>query len=139
MAAAPDGSTTRRARLASWRMASAIASSETVTISSMKRRRCSKGSGPNELVRSPSAMVRPVCSALHVTSSSRSSDSFASAASSGSTPTIRATGASAFTAVATPDDRPPPETGTSTLVTAGRSSTISRPQVPWPAMMAGSS
>ncbi len=84
-------------------------------------------------------MVLPVSSAVHDTSEPDSSEAFASAASSGSTPTTSAEGASAFTAVATPDERPPPETGTRTLVTPGRSSTISRPHVPWPAMMAGSS
>ena len=60
-------------------------------------------------------MVLPVSSAVHDTSEPDSSEAFASAASSGSTPTTRAEGASAFTAVATPDERPPPETGTRTL------------------------
>jgi hypothetical protein len=51
----------------------------------------------------------------------------------------RACGASAFTAVAMPADRPPPLTGMSTLVTSGRSSAISSPAVPCPAMMRRSS
>ena len=43
------------------------------------------------------------------------------------------------TAVAVPLSRPPPETGLSTRSTSGMASTISRPQVAWPAMMASSS
>ena len=42
-------------------------------------------------------------------------------------------------AVAMPDESPPPETGTRTLLTSGRSSAISSPAVPWPAMMRRSS
>jgi hypothetical protein len=40
-------------------------------------------------------------------------------------------------AVATPEERPPPPTGTTTTSTLERSSKISRPTVPWPAMMSG--
>ena len=42
-------------------------------------------------------------------------------------------------AVATPESRPPPETGERTRSTLGSCSRISRPQVAWPAMMASSS
>ena len=49
------------------------------------------------------------------------SDSWASAASSGSTPITRASGQSALTAVATPEIRPPPPTQTTTVATSGRS------------------
>ena len=46
-------------------------------------------------------------------------------------------GHSALIAVPIPDASPPPLTGTSTLSTSGRSSAISRPIVPCPAMMSG--
>ncbi len=94
---------------------------------------------PTALTRSPSAMVRSVRSAGQATMRPLASDSRASAASSGSTPMIRAPGARAFTAVAIPAISPPPPMGTRTLVTSGRSSAISRPQVPWPATISSSS
>ena len=42
-----------------------------------------------------------------------------------------------LTAKATPANRPPPESGTSTWVTSGSCSRISRPRVPWPAITSG--
>ena len=57
----------------------------------------------------------------------------------GSTPTTRAVGARALTAVATPEINPPPPTGTTTWVTSSTCSQSSSPTVPWPAMTAGSS
>ena len=60
-----------------------------------------------------------------------------SAASSGSTPITRACGHSALIAVPMPDARPPPLTGISTVATSGRSSAISSPMVPCPAMTSG--
>ena len=67
------------------------------------------------------------------------SDSWASAASSGSTPITRASGHSALTAVETPEIKPPPPTQTTTVATSGRSCAISSPTVPWPAMIRASS
>ena len=84
-------------------------------------------------------MVRTVRSAGQLTISPAANDSRASAAASGSTPTTRALGARAFTAAARPEMSPPPPTGTITLVTSGRSSPISSPTVPWPAMISASS
>ena len=46
-------------------------------------------------------------------------------------------GTSALTAVPMPEARPPPLTGTMTLATSGRSSAISSPMVPCPAMTSG--
>ena len=71
--------------------------------------------------------------------SGRPSESRASAASSGSTPITRTAGRMARAAAATPLASPPPPTGTRIAATSGRSSTISRPQVPWPAMIRSSS
>ena len=59
------------------------------------------------------------------------------AAPSGSTVTTLARGASALIAVATPEESPPPPTGTATVATPGQSAAISSPIVPCPAMMAG--
>ena len=46
---------------------------------------------------------------------------------------------SAFTATQRPASRPPPPTGQTITSTSGTCSRISRPSVPWPAMMSGSS
>src|SRR6266487_4267273 len=58
---------------------------------------------------------------------------------SGSTAITRAPGRSALTAVAIPETSPPPPTWTRTRSASGRSSRISRPTVPWPAITSGSS
>ncbi len=55
------------------------------------------------------------------------------------TPRISISGRSALTAVATPLISPPPPIGTTSTSTSGTSAMISRPIVPWPAMIAGSS
>ena len=60
-------------------------------------------------------------------------------APSGSTPYTRAPGRRSLTAAAIPPIRPPPPTPTTTTSTSGRSSRISSPALPWPAMTAGSS
>lgn len=60
-----------------------------------------------------------------------------SAASSGSAPSTRTSGRSDLIAVATPEINPPPDIGTTTASTSGRSSRISRPMVPWPAITSG--
>jgi hypothetical protein len=54
-------------------------------------------------------------------------------------PITRILGLALLSASATPLISPPPESGTSTVSTSGRSSTISSPRVPWPAITKGSS
>ena len=88
------------------------------------------GEGPRAFVRAPSAIVRRLRSRGHATSSPPRNDSWASAASSGSTPTIRAFGWSARTAVAIPLMSPPPPTGTSSAPRSSTASAISSPAVP---------
>lgn len=60
-------------------------------------------------------------------------------APAGSTPITRAAGTSSLIAAATPALNSPPPTGTRTVPTSGRSSTISSPTVPCPAMIVRSS
>ena len=79
-----------------------------------------KVSSPSACVRTPSQIVRVTSAAGQRTIRPSRSDCCASAASSGSTPTTRASGRSAFTAVATPEMRPPPPTGTTTVATPGK-------------------
>ena len=55
------------------------------------------------------------------------------------TPTTSIEGAFALAAVATPAISPPPPIGTTSTSRSGTSASISRPIVPWPAMIAGSS
>ena len=136
---APEGSTTSRPRSAASRTPAAISASETVTIESRCARRCANVRAPSACVRVPSAIVRDTSSAGQATISPRSSDSRASAASSGSTPITRTPGRRAAIAVATPLARPPPPIGTRTTARSGRSSAISSPTVPWPAMIRSSS
>ncbi len=59
------------------------------------------------------------------------------AAPSACTPTMRTVGARWCRAVAMPEIRPPPPTGTTTVSASGQSSAISRPTVPCPAMTSG--
>ena len=59
------------------------------------------------------------------------------AAPSAWTPTTRTLGERWCRAVATPEMRPPPPTGTITVSASGQSSAISSPTVPWPAMTSG--
>ena len=133
-AAAPPGSATSRASLASRPTAVSISSSVTVMMSVTSWRMCANGSAPTCSTRSASAMVRWTSAAGHATRSPRRRDSRASAASSGSTPTTDAPGRAARMAAAIPAISPPPLTGTMTRSAAGQSAVISRPIVPWPAM-----
>src|SRR5918995_1012529 len=55
------------------------------------------------------------------------------------TPTISTSGLSALAAIAMPAIRPPPPIGTTRTSRSGSSVSISRPTVPWPAMIWGSS
>ena len=132
-ASAPVGSTTSRARSASSRTAAAISASSTVTMSSTSRWMWANVRGAR-FVRAPSAIVRRLRSRGHATSSPPRNDSWASAASAGSTPTIRAFGCSARTAVAIPLMSPPPPIGTSSAPRSSTASAISSPAVPWPAI-----
>ena len=66
------------------------------------------------------------------------SDAASGAAVSTSAANTRVSGRSARTAVAIPHESPPPPKGTTTARTSGRSSTISSPMVPLPAITAGS-
>ena len=61
------------------------------------------------------------------------------AAPAACTPITRTFGWSIFTAAATPEASPPPPIGTTMVSTSGRSSMISSPMVPCPAMTIGSS
>lgn len=134
VAAAPPGSATSRNSRASRLMASRISSSVTVTMLVTYSRICANVISLSCSTRSASAIVRCVRSAGQATSSPRRSESLACAASSGSTPTIAAPGHLARIAVAIPEISPPPLTGTTTRSTSGRSSAISSPIVPCPAI-----
>ena len=141
MASAPDGSTTSRARSAASRTPAAISASrhgdDRVEVARAGGRTCA-GRAPASGCRRRSSARR----ARPASGRSRrvASDSCASAASSGSTPMTRAAGAQRLDRpTATPLARPPPPIGTRTAATSGRSSTISRPTVPWPAMIRSSS
>ena len=90
-------------------------------------------------VRNPSAKVRVTCSAVYCTILPARRLACASPATSGSTPITFTEGLLDLTAVAMPLIIPPPPTGTSTVSTSGRSSRISNPIVPWPAMIFSSS
>src|SRR5437773_3913967 len=59
------------------------------------------------------------------------------AAPSGWTPNTFTSGWRAFTAIAIPAAKPPPPTGTRTVLARGASSAISRPAVPFPAIIRG--
>ncbi len=139
MARAPDGSATRRARSAASRTPAAISASLTVTMASRCARKWANVRSPSAWVRVPSAMVRDTSAADQRTIFPFASESRASAASSGSTPMTRMPGRRPLTAAPTPLASPPPPTGTSTIAVDGRSSTISSPTVPCPAMIRSSS
>ncbi len=139
VAAAPPGSATSRTSSASRLMAWRISPSVTVTMPLTYSWIWANVSSPSCSIRSASAIVRCVCSAGQATRSPRCSESLAWAASSGSTPTIAASGHLARIAAAMPEISPPPLTGTTTRSTSGRSSAISSPIVPWPAITCRSS
>ena len=96
-------------------------------------------SGPSACVRVPSAMVRETSAADHRRSrpapATRGRRRRARAPRRSRGPTDR----SAFTATATPLASPPPPIGHEHGGRSAMSSAISRPQVPWPAMMRSSS
>ena len=135
---APAGSTTSLERSSKNTSARANASSDTVTTSSTSSRMISNGICPGRPTAMPSAMVRTF---VNGTSASAASDGGYAAASSACTPiTLISRPSSAarpLIAVATPASRPPPPTPMITVSTSGYCSRISRPIVPWPAMMSG--
>jgi len=128
------GSATIFSRAKQNRMASAMASSETVTTSSSSREVTAKVSSPGCSAIRPSAIVT---GGGMVTRCPASRDWRVSSAAAGSTPMTAVSGSRALIAVATPEARPPPPTGTRTWSRpSGPAWTnSSRPTVPWPAMM----
>ena len=112
-------------------MASAMASSSTATISSTQRSTSGPVNAPGRFTAMPSASV--------TTGPAGDGPPAYGAQIAACTPTMRTDGSSVFTAMATPDTSPPPPTGTTTQARSARSSTSSRPSVPWPATTAGSS
>ena len=92
----------------------------------------SKVTWPGQPTAMPSAMVR-MCSSG--TGCPSASDFGYAAAPAAWTPTTRTSGLRALTAMAMPASSPPPPVGTTTVLTSGTCSMISRPQVPWPVTM----
>ena len=117
------------------RMAEAISSSLTVTISSTYCWHRAKVRSPGFFTAMPSAMVATLRSSVGPPAWR---DRYMDAAPAAWTPTIRHSGFSCFTAKATPPMRPPPPMGTTICSTSGNCSRISRPMVPWPAITRGS-
>ena len=117
-------------------MPSRISSSETRTTSSTRREQTSSPIAPATGERRASAIVGPGTAG---TGWPASRAVRIAADSSGSTPMTCASGRRPLTAVAIPAISPPPPIGTMTVSTSGMSSTISRPTVPWPAAISGSS
>src|ERR1051325_2844895 len=134
VAAAP--STTDFSSSTSRRIASAISSSLAVIARSTWSRAIAKALSPTCGIASPSARVgrivtgvgSPTCNAAEKL-----------ATFSASTATIFVCGRKVLIASETPAIKPPPPTGTTTRSTSGTCSRISRPIVPWPEMIGGSS
>ena len=134
--AAPAPSATILPRSIRNRIACAISSSSTVTISSRYLLHSAKVNSPGFFTAMPSAIVLAVSSE---TTCPASIEAFMPAAPAACTPITRTFGWSIFTAEATPEASPPPPIGTTMVSTSGRSSMISSPMVPCPAMTIGSS
>ncbi len=128
----PAGSTTSLARSRQSSRALERASSETVRTSSTSSPMILKGTSPGRPTLIPSAIV--IGSSIEIGCPALSEGGYA-AAPSACTPMTRTSGRSAFTATATPAARPPPPIPTRMVRTSGHCSRISRPTVPWPAMM----
>ena len=95
-----------------------------------------KVSSPGLVACSPSAIVRGT--GIEVRSPA-ASERLTSSPASGSTPMILSPGANALAAVAQPEIRPPPDTGTTSASRGPASSSSSSPTVPCPAITRGSS
>ena len=134
VAAAPSttlfSSSTRR------RIARAICSSLTVTVRSTSGLAIWNAFVPTCGMASPSASVGSIAILIGLSASSAAEKL---ATFSASTATTFACGRKVFTVNETPASKPAPPTGTTTASRSGICSTISRPIVPWPAMIAGSS
>ena len=106
-----------------------MASSSTTTTSSRRSRRIADVSSAGYLTAIPSAIVGPV-----------GASPAKGAQAAAWTPTSESSGRSARNAIATPEARPPPPTGITTVPgPAGSCSASSRPSVPCPAITRGSS
>ena len=118
------------------RIARAISSSVAVTVRSMSGRAIWNAFAPTSGMASPSASVgrMVIFVGFPVSSAAEKLATF-----SASTATIFVSGRRVLTANETPASKPAPPTGTITASTSGTCSTISRPIVPCPAMIAGSS
>ena len=134
VAAAPSttlfSSSTRR------RIARAICSSVTVTARSTSGFAIRNAFEPTWGIASPSASVGCITIFVGLPASSAAEKL---ATFSASTVTIFTFGRNVLIAKETPASRPAPPTGIITASRSGVCSTISRPIVPWPAMIAGSS
>ena len=132
----PAPSATVFSRSTRTRMAFAISASVTATMRSTCWRTRGKVISPTRLTAMPSAMVSPT-EARRGPPESRAVCMLGQAAAS--TPTMRTAGRRARIAVAIPDTRPPPPTGTTTVSRSGACSRSSSPIVPWPATTISSS
>ena len=135
-ATAPAGSATVLARSINNTTVSAIASSDTVTTSSTRRRMTGSVRSPGARVRRPSAIVSGDDSGPRKRSWNARCVALAPLAW---TPNTRRSGLSALAATAIPAIRPPPPMGTTSVSTSGAASSTSRATVPWPAITSGSS
>ena len=119
----------------SWRIARTIASSDTVVMSSTRRRISANGRSPSAL-RRPSAMVAGLrLGRMRPARNERA----ASSAPAGSTPITRMAGLSVLAATAVPLSSPPPPTGQRMRSRSGTCVSNSTAAVPWPAITARSS
>jgi hypothetical protein len=132
---APEASATTWSCASSATIASAISSSLTRTSSSTSAR-CANTRSPIPPA-IPSAIVGPA--GYSRIAWPRFSDSRYDGDASACTPTMRMVGSIALAAIATDAISPPPPIGTTIVPTSGRWDRISRPIVPWPAAVAGSS
>ena len=133
--AAPAGSTTTFIRSITNRTPASSSASERRTTSSTRSRKSGKVSGPANGAQSPSATERATIG----TGRPAARAAVMAAAPSGSTATTRQAGLASRTARAVPQVRPPPPTLTTQTSTGPASSISSRPTVPWPATISGSS
>jgi len=131
-AAAPDGSTRSFMRKRKNFIVAIISSSVTVKIASAFCRVMGKVSAPGFCTRKPSAIVG---GGSILTRSPFSTDCCVSFAVSGSTAKHLIDGYKNFAALLTPANNPPPLHGVSNESRSGTSSTNSKPEVPWPAMI----
>ncbi len=134
--AAPDGSTRSFARSRSSDIADLISSSVTRTISSTHSLMIWNVLSPERFTARPSAIV----STLSIsTTFPVLSDVYIAADPNGWTPKTLIRWLICLAVRAMPDISAPPPTGTTMTSMSGASSRISRPMLPWPIIIAGSS